>query len=73
VNINLYTWFDQRQLDYCPKHFIKANAPAEDNNVQWVQEKLLGRYYIGTSNTFFDNVIYFEDPSEAVFYDLTWS
>jgi len=74
MNINLNTWFGQRQLDFCPKHFTKANTILDSDSLQWVQEKLLGRYYIEDSDGFFAvNNIYFEDPQEAVFYDLTWS
>jgi hypothetical protein len=73
MNINLHTWFVNRELDYRPKHFIKANTPIQENGINWVKEKLTGRYYIDDEDIFSDNCIYFEDHHEAVFYDLTWS
>ena len=78
MNINLYTWYGKRELDYCPKHFIKCNAGLTDEAKQWVYEKLSGRFYVtyagGPDWSFlFVNVIYFEDPQEAMLYELTWS
>jgi hypothetical protein len=73
------TWFSERQLEFCPKHFVKANTSIDDEKKLWVLEKLTGRFCIlpssiGLQSLFdTDDVIYFEDPKEAVFYDLTWS
>jgi hypothetical protein len=47
----------------------------------WVQEKLYGRYYVAKNLTksleavLSDNndFLFFEDPQEAVFYELVWS
>jgi len=78
-DINLMTWFSERQLEFCPKHFVKANTCIDDEKKLWVLEKLTGRFCIlpssiGLQSLFdTDDVIYFEDPKEAVFYDLTWS
>ena len=77
MNINLHTWFGQRELDYCPKHFIKTNTTLTKEGKLWVLEKLSGRFFISTSelNLFYDSegIIYFEDPQEAVFYEIAWS
>lgn len=77
MNINLYTWFTERQLDFCPKHFIKASTPIDDDKLFWVLEKLQGRFYLSKNNvaTFLDltTEIYFEDSQEAMLYELTWS
>ena len=77
TSINLMTWFGQRELDYCPKHFIKTNTQLTKESKLWVLEKLSGRFFISTSelSLFFDSegVIYFEDPQEAVFYEIAWS
>lgn len=78
-DINLYTWFTDRELNYCPKHFVMTNTPVTSESREWVLEKLSGRFatvaqpfdYISSN---FPNVrIAFENPKEAVFYELTWS
>ncbi len=78
-DINLYTWFTDRELDYVPKHFTLASTPVTSESREWVLEKLSGRFAT-TSIPFdyqtnhFPNVrIAFENPKEAVFYELTWS
>lgn len=76
-DINLYTWFTERQLNYVPSHFVVANTPIQPESKSWIIEKLSGRYTIVTldSGTFLLDVEYpaFEDPKEATFYELTWS
>jgi hypothetical protein len=76
--INIDTWNNAREVNYCPKHFTSTTAPLSEEAKLWVLERLHGRYYIGLNsyrNTIFDTTatIYFEDPQEAVLYELTWS
>lgn len=83
MNINLMTWYANREMDYCPKHFVQVNTHITDERHQWILENLKGRYYIGyktTTNTtpeflaLFENTYpYFEDPQEAVIYELKFS
>lgn len=78
MNINLQTWFAQRELDYCPKHFVKANTQITEQSKLWVLEKLTGRFFISRTviSMYGDDsegVIYFENPQEAVFYEIAWS
>lgn len=80
MTINLYTWFSERKLDFLPVHFIATNTFVDDDRHIWVLEKCTGRYYIGSRKDTDDwlsllteSVIYFEDPQEAVLYQLTWS
>lgn len=81
MNINLYTWYSERELDYCPKHFVPTNTSLSEENHLWIYEKTQGRFFIGSKNTHsinadlfsFDRYPYFEDPQEAVLYELTWS
>ena len=76
MNINVHTWFEKRQLNFCPKHFVKASTPISDDKLFWVLEKLQGRFYVsGNSSSLFDfnDEIYFEDSQEAMLYELTWS
>jgi hypothetical protein len=75
MNINLYTWFGDRKLNYLPTHFVKCNAVVTEEAKFWVYETLKGRFYIDTNHTLFndENNIYFEDSQEAVMFELKWS
>ncbi len=82
-DINLLTWFGQRQLDFCPKHFVKTNTPLTDERRMWIFEKLQGRFYCQQVDRLdlrmlLDDITelsvpFFEDPQEAILYELMWS
>lgn len=76
--INLFTWFQRRELDFCPKHFVTTKTPITPESKIWIEEKLTGRYsYILFEHQLgldFDQAYpAFEDSKEAVLYELTWS
>jgi hypothetical protein len=74
-DINLHTWFIDRELDFLPEHFVKSNTPLTDESLVWITERLVGRYSLqGNKNGYMAITIYpsFEDPKEALFYELTW-
>jgi hypothetical protein len=73
--LNLMTWFTDRKVAFLPKHFVPTKSKVTDDSINWVLEKLSGRFYIKTSNQFWEDTreIYFEDPKEAMVYELTWS
>jgi hypothetical protein len=82
MNVNLYTWYGQRELNFCPKHFIPTKTAIDDERKLWILEKLSGRFFIGTQYKSgnlsdllngYSSYPYFEDPAEAVHYELTWS
>jgi hypothetical protein len=55
-----------------------VNTPVQDETKMWILERLTGRFAIVLNNdgSFLasDNLYpAFEDPKEAVFYELTWS
>jgi hypothetical protein len=70
-DINLETWFTERELSVNPKHFTKTSTPLTPEAKAWILEKLHGRFsrYSKNINESFPA---FEDPKEAVFYELTW-
>jgi hypothetical protein len=70
-DINLETWFTERELSVNPKHFTKTSTPLTFESKAWILEKLHGRFstYSKSINEPFPA---FEDPKEAVFYELTW-
>jgi hypothetical protein len=83
--INPLLWFSEREIKtHVPPHFVKCESPLTEKSKLWVITKLQGRYSIsiGSDNNdtntltylFIDEEhIYFEDPSEATFYELRWS
>ena len=74
------TWFSERELHYTPKHFVVTSHPCTEESKQWVLDKLNGRFsitYPTLSTSILElmspSCIAFEDPQEAVFYELKWS
>ena len=81
-NINLDTWHYNRFVkDQIPNHFTITRTSSTTENLNWVLEKLHGRFSIvqGDNNNEHDFLSYyqktsaFEDPKEAVQFELTWS
>jgi len=74
-DINFDTWFIERELNMTPPHFTLTSTPITNESRIWVLEKLRGRFAIKPST--FSSIggpyqVAFEDPKEAVFYELTW-
>jgi len=81
MKVNLYTWHSERSLTFCPKHFVLVKTEITEESKLWIDEYLIGRYYIGSFKTkephdfllSFSEFPYFEDPQEAIAYQLKWS
>lgn len=83
MDINLFTWHTNRCLEFCPKHFIWVKIPLSEDAKLWITDRLSGRYYIGSYpsvdpdsvNLWLETSTYvsFEDPQEAVLFQLAWS
>lgn len=81
--INITEWFSDRKLDFCPKHFIKSTIFLTPDSKRWIRERLIGRYAFytnsfninrgWTSSSSSTECPAFEDPGEAVMFELTWS
>jgi hypothetical protein len=72
-DINLHTWFTDRELDFTPPHFVKSGTVLNDESKAWILEKLTGRFAISGHAGFFGALSpAFEDPKEALFYELKW-
>ena len=77
------TWFSERELLYTPKHFIITKHEFTLESKQWVLDKLSGRFSVAPYNDehvedsflmlFTTGHLAFEDPQEALFYELKWS
>ena len=77
--VNPQVWYGERELSHVPPHFIKSTTPLTNESLNWVNSKLIGRYSLSTysehQNFVFESRtnIYFEDPGEAMMYELRWS
>lgn len=80
--LDIIAWHTNRLLDYKPTHFVLAKTPVTSESINWIYAKLRGRFcYVGENNlndedpwSFLgEQYPAFEDPQEAVFYELTWS
>jgi hypothetical protein len=67
-----------RELSHTPEHFIRSSTPLTIESRMWILESLQGRFsthYPNTSTYIMNRIALcpsFEDPQEAVFYELKW-
>jgi hypothetical protein len=82
MNFNPLLWYGERKLQHIPPHFTKATTALTDDALFWVITKCHGRYSISTVEEDENDImsifiltqnIYFEDPAEAMMYELRWS
>lgn len=79
--VNPAKWFGTRELSNVPPHFVQSNTTVTEKSKLWVTSKLQGRYAFATVTDEDDTVlgfltqehIFFEDPAEAMLYELRWS
>lgn len=79
--INPQVWFGDRELPHTPKHFVVAKTLLTPESKLWITTKLSGRVSLvqctDDSTDFFISsdgwFPAFEDPAEAVLYELYWS
>lgn len=88
-NIDPRQWFGDRFLDHVPLHFTVCKTPCNDKSKLWIYTKLEGRFafveYIDGDSLdnlsssisvlalFTHGIPAFEDPNEALMYELTWA
>lgn len=65
-DININQWYMDRELKYVPKHFVLTTATHTNDSRNWILEKLTGRFCTSWK------YVAFEDPKEALFYQLVW-
>ena len=79
--IDPVSWFSERELKHTPKHFVVSKTHLTLESKVWILNKLKGRFSITYSEDSIDDLLVFhsmgnpafEDPKEAIFYELTWS
>ena len=82
-DINLLTWYSERELTTVPPHFRRASTELTLNSLHWVKSKLSGRYSINSipvdmgkhrySILDLNSYIFFEDERDLVIYELKWA
>jgi len=79
-DINLVEWHSERETTFLPNHFIRSKAPVTPESLDWIKNNLVGRYAIINETDFIkkidrhsSRIAAFEDPREAVFFELTWA
>jgi hypothetical protein len=85
MNVNLFTWYSDRELKYTPAHFVVVEQMITQESKNWILEKLHGRFSLIEWDSRFGfnpennvdvwNFGYypaFEDPAEAVYFKLMW-
>jgi hypothetical protein len=76
TTIDPVTWFSDREVYFKPLHFVMTNTHITEESKFWILKNLKGRFaliendYITRTKKF---VPAFEDPQEAVLYELAWS
>lgn len=84
-DIDPLVWFGEREVTPTPKHFIRTTTTITNESMMWIITKLKGRYSvdvyqdissisgIGLVGNDFSKYPYFEDPAEAMIYELRWA
>lgn len=76
-DIDLINWNSPRLLPFKPIHFVMATTAVTKESQLWIYSKLKGRFCLVSNISQNDWEIIltpgFEDPQEAVLYELTWS
>lgn len=76
------TWYGQRELEFTPNHFVVVRTPLTTESKLWIINNLRGRFSTIQNHLdeFHSLLVYdlnkfpaFEDPKEAVLFELTWS
>jgi hypothetical protein len=78
LEITPNVWFIDRRLPFKPPHFVMASTPVTKESAKWIVHNLVGRYTFIASvsvDSFFEPIVLlsFEDPTEALLYELKWS
>jgi hypothetical protein len=79
--IDPMTWHGERELSFTPVHFVVTKTKITDKSKLWIYNNLRGRFSIIQKNDQeepwmileFMGVPAFEDPKEAILYELTWA
>lgn len=82
AQLNPFTWHSTRELRFTPSHFVVVSKIITSESFQWILEKQTGRFSLIECPNYsmeHDLLEYygyfpgFEDPAEAIHFQLVWS
>jgi hypothetical protein len=80
--IDPQTWFGQREVKFTPPHFVATKTPLTPESRAWIYSNLRGRFSVvypdEVDHDLFSIVALagcpaFENPQEALVYELKWA
>lgn len=85
--LNVITWYSNRKLEFTPAHFVVSKTSLTPESNLWIINNLKGRYSLVSNKDEYVDILNqpwlmihdlngtpaFEDPKEALLYELTWS
>lgn len=81
--VDPYSWFGEREVAFTPPHFIITKTPISPESKGWIHANLRGRFSIVYGDESPDGDVItiiwmagcpaFEDPQEALAYELKWA
>ena len=77
TDLDFTTWFSSREVSFKPPHFVMTNTHITDESKFWILNTLRGRFALIEADAYLTRnkkfVPAFEDPKEAILYELAWS
>ena len=76
IEIDPVAWFSDREVNFKPPHFVMTNTHITEESKFWILKNLKGRFSLIESSYVTRNkklLPAFEDPQEAMLYELAWS
>jgi len=76
TTIDPVTWFSDREVNFKPPHFVMTNTHITKESKFWILKNLTGRFALIEYDyiTRIKKIVpAFEDPQEAILYELAWS
>ena len=71
--VNPLIWYAERELSFVPRHFIKCPTPLNSQSINWVKNKITGRFAIAADPIVTDSYVYFEDQKDVTLYEIIWA
>ena len=76
TTIDPVNWFSDREVNFKPPHFVMTNTHITKESKFWILKNLKGRFALIEYDyiTRIKKIVpAFEDPQEAILYELAWS
>jgi hypothetical protein len=78
LEVDPILWFSTRETKFAPPHFVVAQTKLTIESLHWVRNNIRGRFSVlgDPADLLFGNdlgSVAFEDPKDAMIYELKWS